>query len=224
MIESSKVKHSTIRQQVAEIIRKDILRGKLFPGDRIVEVEIAERLEISRGPVREAIRQLEEEGLVTYSPNKGCSVTTLDPIDAWEIYLLRAELETLAIRLCKGDIGSDALKEMKISIEKMVIAAESGDITEMVEQDHDFHSAICKAANKKRLYKLWASLNSTSYAIFLTVISAKVRPLSEVPSIHQVVLEALVTCNQELACQAVTNHYLSTGRELLRKQSHKALA
>lgn len=215
--EAGKVKHSTLRQQVAEILRNDILRGKYLPGDRIVEAEISEKLEISRGPIREAIRQLEEEGLVTYSNNKGCSVTTLDPMDAWEIYLLRAELESLAISLCKGDVGDKALEEMEESIKKMRQAAEISDIAEMVAQDHNFHSAICKACNGKRLYKLWSSLNSTSYAIFLTVISANIRPISTIGSMHAEVLEALATHNQELAIQTIREHYLSTGKELIRK-------
>lgn len=222
--ETINVKHATLRQQVAEILRSEILRGKYLPGDRIVEAEIAEKLEISRGPVREAIRQLEEEGLVTYSNNKGCSVTTLDPMDAWEIYLLRAELESLAITLCKGDVGTKALMEMEASIKKMAQAAELGDIAEMVAQDHNFHSAICKACNRKRLYKLWSSLNSTSYAIFLTVISANVRPVGDIAPLHTEVLEALATHNEELACQVIRNHYLSTGKELIRKRNGNSLS
>ncbi|MEI6877293.1 MAG: GntR family transcriptional regulator, partial [Spirochaetota bacterium] len=66
MEQKSAVQHLTLRQQVAIIVRKDIIRGRYRPGDRIVEAEIATNLHISRGPVREAIRQLEEEGLVTY--------------------------------------------------------------------------------------------------------------------------------------------------------------
>ena len=215
--EKTRVKHSNLRQQVAEILRNDILRGKYLPGDRIVEAEVAEKLGISRGPIREAIRQLEEEGLVTYSSNKGCSVKTLDPLDAWDIYLLRADLESLAISLCKGDIGENSLKTMEDSIEKMAEAADLGNIAELVEQDHIFHSSICKASNSKRLYKLWASLNSTSYALFLSVISANVRQLDEVASLHKEVLECLKTRNQELACETIKNHYYSTGKKLLRQ-------
>lgn len=213
--ENNRVKHSTLRQQVAEILRKDILHGRYLPGDRIVEADIASNFNISRGPVREAIRQLEEEGLVTYSNNKGCSVTRLEPMDAWEIYLLRANLESLACGLCNSNIGESAIREMEICIEKMSLAAEKEDLSEMVAQDHIFHSLICKAPNKKRLYKLWSSLNNTSYAIFLTIISANVSSLTDMPDKHKKLLDALKSNNQELASQAIKDHYLNTGRELL---------
>lgn len=208
------VQPSSLRQQVATMLRKDILRGKYLPGDRIIEAEIASNLNISRGPVREAIRQLEEEGLVVYSNNKGCTVTTLEPQDAWEIYLLRANLECLALSLCNGNIGKEALEDMERCLNQMEEAAQKGDLAEMVEQDHLFHSLICKSSKNKRLYKLWSSLNSTSYAIFLTVISKHVGSLSEMPAKHRMVFEKLRLGKCENACQSVKDHYLGTGRNL----------
>lgn len=216
--ENESLKHMTIRQQVAKILRHKILIGELLPGDRIVESEIAAQLNISRGPVREAIRQLEEEGLVTYSTNKGCSVTTLDADDAWEIYILRAELETLAIRLCNGILSENTLNEMRSSINKMQAAADANDLMELIENEHNFHSCICKASNRKHLYKLWSSLNSTSFALFLTVTSAGIRKLQEIVPMHMEVLESLESGNQEFACQAIRSHYLSTGKELIFKK------
>jgi DNA-binding GntR family transcriptional regulator len=213
----NRLQHFSLRQQVAAILRKDILRGKYLPGDRIVEAEIATNLNISRGPVREAIRQLEEEGLVTYSNNKGCSVTTLDPQDAWEIYLLRADLESLALNLCNGKVGEKTLEEMEICIKGMEEAAKSDDLADMVEQDHRFHSLICRAPGNKRLYKLWSSLNNTSYAIFLTVISANIGSLEGMAAKHRKVLDTLRSSNRETACQGIKDHYLGTGRELFLK-------
>ena len=218
----SRVQHFSLRQQVAAILRKDILRGKYLPGDRIVEAEIASNLNISRGPVREAIRQLEEEGLVTYSNNKGCSVTTLDPQDAWEIYLLRADLESLALNLCNGDIGEETLGEMALCIKRMEGAAKNDDLAEIVEQDHIFHGLICKSPKNKRLYKLWSSLNNTSYAIFLTAISANISSLSEMASKHQKVLDTLRLGEREPACQSIKDHYLGTGRDLFLKNGGNA--
>ena len=204
------------------MLRKDILRGKYLPGDRIIEAEIAANLNISRGPLREAIRQLEEEGLVVYSNNKGCTVTTLGPQDAWEIYILRADLECLALALCSGKIGEEALAEMERCIEQMGEAAQKDDLAEMVEQDHIFHSLICRSSNNKRLYKLWSSLNSTSYAIFLTAISKHVGSLSEMPDKHRKVLNKLKLGKCECACQSVKDHYLGTGRSLFLKYGEEA--
>lgn len=219
---SSKVQPSSLRQQVAAMLRKEILRGKYLPGDRIIEAEIASNLNISRGPVREAIRQLEEEGLVVYSNNKGCTVTTLEPQDAWEIYLLRADLECLALALCNGNIGEVALEEMEQCIKLMEGAAQKDDLAEMVEQDHIFHSLICKSSKNKRLYKLWSSLNSTSYAIFLTAIAKNVSSLSEMSTKHRTVMEKLRSGTYETACQSVKDHYLGTGRNLFLKHGEHA--
>ena len=212
-----KLQHFTLRQRVAALLRKDILCGKYLPGDRIVEAEIAADLQISRGPVREAIRQLEEEGLVTYSNNKGCSVTTLDPSDAWEIYIIRADLESLALNLCGGDIGDEALSQMDLYIQGMENAAVDDDLSRMVELDHGFHSLISGAPKNKRLYKLWSTLNNTSYAIFLTVRSANIRSLTEMAGKHRKVLDILRTRSRETAIQGIMDHYLGTGRDLFLK-------
>ena len=217
-----RVEHFTLRQQVAAILRKDILRGRYLPGDRIVEAEIAGNLKISRGPVREAIRQLEEEGLVTYSNNKGCSVTTLNPEDAWEIYLLRADLENLALNLCEGDVGDANLAEMGACIRRMEDAAAADDLAEMVEQDTIFHGMISGAPRKHRLFRLWSSLNNTNYAIFLTVLSANIRPLSAMAGRHQKLLDVLSSKNLEQGCQMIKEHYLSPGRDLLLGVSNAA--
>jgi DNA-binding GntR family transcriptional regulator len=212
----------SLRQQVATLLRKDILRGIYLPGDRIVEAEIACKLNISRGPVREAIRQLEEEGLVLYSNNRGCTVTILEPEDAWEIYLLRADLECLAIKLCGGKLEAPALAEMQHCIQTMEEAARANDLAEIVEQDHHFHSIICKASKNKRLHKLWASLNNSSYALFLTVLSTHSGSLSEMAGKHQKVLDKLRLGEDGPACQSVKDHYLGTGRTLFLKHGADA--
>lgn len=219
---NTRVQPFSLRQQVATMLRKDILRGKYLPGDRIIEAEIASSLNISRGPVREAIRQLEEEGLVVYSNNKGCTVTTLEPQDAWEIYLLRADLECLALALCNGKLGEEALEEMEQCIQNMEEASKNNNLAEIVEQDHHFHSLICKASKNKRLLKLWSSLNNASYAIFLTVIANKVGSLTEMASKHRKVLEKLRTGQYEKASAGVKDHYLGTGRDLFKKHGEEA--
>jgi DNA-binding GntR family transcriptional regulator len=212
----------SLRQQVAAMLRQEILRGKYLPGDRIVEAEVASKLSISRGPVREAIRQLEEEGLVVYSNNKGCTVTTLEPQDAWEIYTLRSDLECLALTLCNGRLPAETLAQMEACLRRMEVAAEANDLPEIVEQDHLFHGLICQASGNKRLFKIWSSLNSTSYAIFLTVIANEVGSMANMSSKHRTVFEALRKGEGEAACKVVREHYLGTGRNLFLKRGAPA--
>lgn len=223
MVQKSTFNYLTLRQNVVEIVRSKILNGIYLPGDRIKELELSKELNISRGPIREGLRQLEEEGLVSYETNKGCSVTTLDPKDAWEIYLLRANLEILSLRLCNGDVGKQVIKNMERLYKDMISAAEDDDFNKMISLDLQFHENICRASNSKYLIKLWTSLNGYIYSIFLTVKSANVRNLDDGASRHIVVLDAIKTKDIEIACEAVMQHYLSTGMELLNKKTKEMI-
>ena len=89
------ISRKTLREQVAEILRKKILNGDIQSGERIVEADLARELQMSRGPVREALRQIEEEGLVVYEPHKGCVVKTMTYDEMQEAYLIRSTLEIL---------------------------------------------------------------------------------------------------------------------------------
>ena len=213
----SELQYLTLRQNVVEIIRKKIFIGDYQPGDRVKELELANELGISRGPIREAIRQLEEEGLLNYIINKGCVVTTLDPKDAWEIYLLRADLEILSLKSCKGDIGEELISKMENAYQNMVLASQNNDFNEMVAQDITFHECICLASNNKHLLKLWSNMNGHLYSIFLTVKAANIRPIDEIATRHTHVLDAIKLKDLELASERISEHYLSTGLELFNK-------
>ena len=115
----SKLVYKTLRQEVVDEIRQKILSGEFRAGDRMKENEIAESFGVSRGPVREALRQLEQEGLVKYERNIGCSVAKVSREDIYEICLLRATLEILAARLCKGNPEQETLQKMQECLERM---------------------------------------------------------------------------------------------------------
>ena len=212
------LKTTSLRQELTQLIRKKILKGEYLPGERINEAEIAAEFNISRGPVREAIRQLEQEGLAVYQIHKGCSVKTLSADDAWEIYLLRSKLESLALELCSGQIPQDALRRMESYVSSMKELDGESDIHHMVELDNYFHSEICKASEKRRLFDLWSSLNSTSYAVFLTVLNSNVSSLSSVIGKHERLLATLKQGDMLKSCGAITDHYLLTGERLYRHE------
>lgn len=113
----AQLNYKTLRQEVADEIRRKILKGEFKAGERIKEHEMAQLLGVSRGPVREALRQLEQEGLVRYERNVGCSVAPMNEKDIYEIGLLRAALEILAVKLCKGKMEPQALQRMRDSVE-----------------------------------------------------------------------------------------------------------
>lgn len=103
----------TLREQVVEILRHKILSGEIKPGERIIEAKVAEELKVSRGPLREALRQIEEEGLVVYEAQKGCVVKTMTYEEMQETYLIQSTLEKLAVQMCGGEISKEQDEEMQ---------------------------------------------------------------------------------------------------------------
>lgn len=129
-----KLNYKTLRQEVVDEIRQKILGGEFKPGDRMKENEIAELFGVSRGPVREALRQIEQEGLVRYERNVGCSVAAVTEQDIYEVCLLRATLEILAVRLNKGNFSAESLQQMRESLERM--KALEDDLYQLAQEDN----------------------------------------------------------------------------------------
>ena len=109
----AKIMRQTLREQVTQAIRLKLLTGQLRPGERIVEQEMAEDLGVSRGPVREALRQIEQEGLVEYTSHVGCFVKEFNARDVYEVYLLRANLEILSVKMCDGKFSEQTIAKME---------------------------------------------------------------------------------------------------------------
>ena len=153
-----KLNYKTLRQEVVDEIRQRILTGDFQAGERIKENEMAQQLGVSRGPVREALRQLEQEGLVQYERNVGCSVAQVSGQDVYEICLLRATLEILAARLLqKGKSVQQALQQMQDCVGQM--EQEDCDFYQLAQQDNRFHAAVIEQAGLKKLAELWKSTN-----------------------------------------------------------------
>ena len=115
----SKLRYQTLRENVAKVIREKILNKELKPGMRIIEQNLSDELEVSRGPIREALRQLEQEGVVEYTRNVGCSVKEITIKDLYEIYLLRSTYEILAVKLCGGQFEQEDIERMEEVLEHM---------------------------------------------------------------------------------------------------------
>jgi len=105
--------YKTLRESIVDIIRKRIINRELQPGQKIVEQELAKEFKTSRVPIREALRELENEGLVEYVRNAGCSVKEITFEESFEIYLMRANYEIMAVRLLGGKIPEETLQEME---------------------------------------------------------------------------------------------------------------
>ena len=109
--------YKTLRESIVDIIRKRIINRELQPGQKIVEQELAKEFKTSRAPIREALRELENEGLVEYVRNAGCSVKEITFEESFEIYLMRANYEIMAVRLMGGKIPEETLQELEEILE-----------------------------------------------------------------------------------------------------------
>ena len=148
----------TLRESITSAIRSKILTGELQPGAKLAEQRLAEEFGSSRAPIREALRQLEQEGMVEYSRNVGCSVRRVKPEDAYEIYLLRANLEMTALRYFDCKFPEEDLRTLRGILEEMR-NVRPGDLSKIAENDNRFHAVIVQRAGLPRLLKFWNDLN-----------------------------------------------------------------
>jgi DNA-binding GntR family transcriptional regulator len=148
-----------LRDRVVEAIRDAIVRGHLKPGDKIPEVELSEQLGVSRTPIREAIRILEQQGLVETRPKNGTYIAKLDPEQARHSLLVRAALEELAVRQAleqsadEWDTFCAALEEI---VQGMRDALERGDPIAPIELDTRFHTLLIEASGNDYLARTWS--------------------------------------------------------------------
>ncbi len=208
----------TMREEVTIILREKIMRGEIKQGERIKETELADELGVSRGPIREAFRQLEQEGLISYSSRKGCSVKLISAKDSAEIYLLRVNLENLAVRLCKGIFKTDTISEMEKIIDEMSNYSDSDDLLDVIDADQRFHECIVKEANSDKLFEMWSTLNSTNAVIFYALYHSRYSPNEQLSDNHQLVVDAIKSGNTEQICNELQEHYLIVPRNLSRDE------
>ena len=151
--------YQPLRKQVYEVLRETILTGKLKPGEKITEVEIAEELNVSRTPVREAIRMLELEELLVIVPQRGvfvAGIKSTKQID--DIFQVRAELEGLAAFLTAQNISDEQIFKLNNYIKSLKECIEDNDLQRCIEIDISFHQVIYETSENKWLQKLLDSL------------------------------------------------------------------
>ncbi|THV34682.1 GntR family transcriptional regulator [Glycomyces buryatensis] len=151
---------------IADRLREMITRGVLAPGERLKEVELAESMSVSRGPVREAISILERDGLIESQRHRGARVITLTYDDIEEVYSLRIAIERLAMERCAARFTDETLTAMDEVIDRMKELAGTTDGEDHVALDLEFHDLVYEAADHARLQRTWALLRS-QVAMFL---------------------------------------------------------
>lgn len=162
-----------LRDVVFNTLRRAILKGELKPGERLMEIQLAQRLGVSRTPVREAIRKLELEGLVRMMPRRGAVVAEITIQDLEDVLEVRAALEELAVQKACEYITDDQLRDLKKAANDFRRSLEDDNLLACVETDVAFHEIIYSAANNRRLQQMLQNIREQMYRYRLEYLKDK---------------------------------------------------
>lgn len=193
------------KDRIASILREAILLGKIKPGQKLVEIELCEQLGVSRTPLREAIRNLEVEGLVESIPNKGSRVRTMTIKDIKNIYELRIELEALATKKSVPFLTDNDLDNLSHLQEKIKIASEKRAWGEVDHLNKEFHSTLMSKGGNDQLINIIDQLYKISVIISISTFSIPGR-INEVIEEHDKILDACLKKESELTGELMKKH------------------
>ncbi|MGL6200355.1 MAG: GntR family transcriptional regulator [Lachnospiraceae bacterium] len=152
-----------LRDVVFNTLRQAILRGKLKPGERLMEIQLANKLGVSRTPVREALHKLEQEGLVLTTPRKGAEVADISAKSLQDVLEVRQALEALAIQLACDKMTEEQIRELEQAAQNFRDILDSDDVTQIAEADVAFHDVIIIATDNQKLIQLLNNLREQMY-------------------------------------------------------------
>jgi DNA-binding GntR family transcriptional regulator len=203
-----------IRDSVFSIIRNAILEKKLEPGQRLIERNIAEQLGVSRTPVREAIRKLELERLVTHIPRKGVVVSGFTKADIIEIFLIRASLEALICSIAATKIKPKEVDRLALLAKQIADEQREGNFKKSNQLNDTFHEIVYRAADSPRVYNLFSTLREYITKFTQVAYSKPGRP-EEVWQEHIEIIEALRNHDSGRAEAAAKHHVENSNKAFL---------
>jgi len=197
--------YKPLREIVFESLREAIIGGVLKPSERLMEIQLAEEMGVSRTPVREAIRKLELEGFVVMIPRKGAYVAGISLKDIADVFEIRAALEALAAGLAAERITDEELEEMERILVKKAEIIENNDLDSVVELDTGFHAIMFKASRNERLVQILNNLQEQIQRFRATSLAVPGR-FREALEEHRKIVEALSERNVVLAQGLAAEH------------------
>lgn len=196
---------SQVRDKVYERLRQAILKDQLKPGSRLVERKLAEQLNVSRTPVREAIRMLELEGLVSHLPRIGAVVALVNDMEVYEVYRIRSVLEGLAARMAAEKIQPDQLEQLTKLLKSIEDLSLKGDPDSLERVHREFNDIIYKAADSPRLYSMITSL-ADYITRYVRVGYSRPGRMKEAAGEHRQLVEAIKLRDGDLAERVAREH------------------
>lgn len=194
-----------LRDVVFNTLRQAILRGELKPGERLMEIQLANKLGVSRTPIREAIRKLELEGLVLMIPRKGAEVAEITEKNLMDVLEVRKALEELAAELACERISEEQIEEMKVAAEAFRETLETGDVTQIAEADVKFHDVMFEATDNRRLISLVNNLREQMYRFRVEYLKQK-DCYPQLLQEHQEIIEMIHGRDKERAKEIIGRH------------------
>lgn len=194
-----------LRDVVFNTLRRAILRGELKPGERLMEIQLANKLGVSRTPIREAIRKLELEGLVLMIPRKGAEVAEITEKNLRDVLEVRCALEELAVQLACDRIDPDRMQELLTAATHFRDILGTADITELAEADEAFHDVIFQATDNRRLIQLLNNLREQMYRYRIEYLKKK-ECHPQLLEEHAAIIQAIREHDKEKATEITMQH------------------
>jgi len=196
----------TISESVFNKLYNHVIFGQFKPGQRLTEEQLAGEMDVSRTPVREALRRLEQEGLVRVLPRQGCIVRRLTLDEARQVYEIRAALEGLAARSAATGMDAQALGDLRQTLERSRRVIEHEDISGLVTHNNRFHDLVVDAAHNPLLDKILGSLRSQVNLLRVTLWATVPERSSQTLQEHALIYEALASRDEDRAERAAKTH------------------
>lgn len=206
--------YKPLREIVFETLREAIINGLLKPGERMMEIQLAEELGVSRTPVREAIRKLELEGFVVMVPRKGAYVAGISMKDIADVFEIRAALEGLAAALAAERITEEELEHLERLLVKIAECNEANDLNSLVDVDTEFHDTLYKACRNERLIQIVSHLREQIQRFRTTSLASPGRMKYALEE-HKKIVEAVSERNIELARAIAIEHIENAENSML---------
>ena len=208
-----------LRDVVFNTLRQGILTGELKPGERLMEIHLANKLGVSRTPIREAIRKLELEGLVTMIPRRGAEVAQITEKSLRDVLEVRRALDALSVELACDRIDDEELAALGKACESFEKAVSTGDPKKIAQADVEFHNIIVKAAGNTRLVQLINNLSEQMYRYrfeYIKDVSTHEQLIAE----HRILFDCIRNKDKATAANKAKLH-IDNQENAIMRQLHK---
>jgi DNA-binding GntR family transcriptional regulator len=207
------INKQSLESQATDLLRRQIVRGELRAGERLLETAIAERCGLSRGTIRSALRRLIEEGLVCHVPYTGYQVIDLGEHDLWELYTLRAALESLGTRLAASRIDGRGIAQLRAAFAQLRAAAESEDHEGADRLDRELHKLIIRLSGHERLLQHYMRVEN-QFRVYIA-LSNRELDAREICESHRELVQSICAGDAERA-EKLANANIVPPEEILR--------